>query len=255
MESLIEAVHGVDHVSGPICQTLYQASGASVDYMYGTQDRYGMTIELRPNTSNPGFVLPADQIIPTCEENLPAILYLSRWASTGIFIEPMGPIPNTVTPDALTTVNLDIVPNFQNYAADTGRVHYRLGDAGPFFEALLQPVGGTAYDAVLPAIPCGAEIEFFFTAQGSDGYIARLPCGAPDVVYSATAVGDCDPSDCPTIPGDMNGDSRVDGGDINGFAQAMSTPPNYAICADLAVPFGSLDQADLTMLIDRLLSN
>lgn len=255
MEALIEGVHGANHVSGPLCLTLYQASGCSVDYMYGTQDRYGMTIELRPGSGNPGFLLPPDQILPTCEENLPAILYLSRWASTGIVLEPLAPIPNAITPNTATTLNLAIKPSFETYAVDTARIHYRLGDAGPFSEATLQPAGGIAFDALLPAIPCGAEIEFYFTAQGDNGYIARLPCGAPDLVYSATAVGACAPLECPTLPGDMNGDSIIDGGDINGFARAMSQPPNYLICADLTIPYGTLDQADLSTLIDRLLAN
>lgn len=255
MESLIEGVHGVDHVSGPICLTLYQASGASVDYMYGTQNRYGMTIELRPNSGNPGFVLPASQIVPTCEENLPAILYLSRWASTGIFVGPLDPIPDALAPNLPTTLRLAIRPNHQNYATDTARLHYRLGGSGPFFKTPLQFVAGDEYHAELPAIPCGANIEFYVTAFGDGGYEARLPCGAPAVLYSATAAGECAPLVCNTIPGDMNGDSLVDGGDINAFAQAMSTPPNYAICADLTVPYGTLDGADLTLLIERLLTD
>jgi len=255
MNALIGAVHSVNYTFGPLCQTLYQASGCSVDYMYGTQDRFGMTIELRPVSGNPGFLLPPSQILPTCEENLPAIVYLSRWASTGIVLEPIAPIPNAITPNTATTLNLAIKPNFETYAPDTARIHYRLGGSGPFFEESLQPVAGTEYDAHLPGIPCGADIEFYVTAMGSAGYVARIPCGAPDVVYSATAVGACSPSECSTIPGDMNGDSIINGGDINGFAQAMSQPPNYAICADLMVPYGTLDHADLSTLIDRLLAD
>ena len=255
MESLIEAVHSENHVSGPICQTLYQASGASVDYMYGTQNRYGMTIELRPDSGNPGFVLPADQIIPTCEENLPAILYLSRWASAGIFIEPLNAIPTVVPSNTATTLGIAIRANSQSYAAGSGRIHYRLGGDGPFAEQPIQPAAGGDFDAVLPGIPCGAAIEFYFTALGNGGFAARLPCGAPDVVFSALGDGACSPLDCPTIPGDMNADATVDGLDIDGFAQAMSQPPNYSICADLATPYGTLDGADLSMLIERLLAN
>lgn len=255
MEYLLEAVHNEDHVSGPICQTLYQASGCSVDYVYGTQNRYSMTIELRPDSGNPGFVLPPNQIIPTCEENLPPILYLSRWASSGLFIEASTPMPNAVAANTPTTLNLSIDANFQTYSPGTARLHYRLGGSGPFAESSLTPVGLTDFDALLPAIPCSATIEFHLTAQGSGGYLARLPCGAPDIVFSATAVGACPPLECGTLPGDMNGDSAVNGQDINGFALAMSQPPNYAICADLAVPYGTLDGADLSTLIERLLAD
>jgi carboxypeptidase T len=54
---------------------LYPASGVMSDYVYGDLDALSYTIELRPKNGL-GFVLPPDQIRPTCDEALAAVLAL-----------------------------------------------------------------------------------------------------------------------------------------------------------------------------------
>jgi carboxypeptidase T len=54
---------------------LYAASGVMSDYVYGDLDALSYTIELRPKNGL-GFVLPPDQIRPTCDEALAAVLAL-----------------------------------------------------------------------------------------------------------------------------------------------------------------------------------
>jgi hypothetical protein len=55
----------------------YPASGNTADWSYGELGIYSFCIELRPITyEQGGFVLPENQIVPTCVENLPAALYL-----------------------------------------------------------------------------------------------------------------------------------------------------------------------------------
>ncbi|CAI8026892.1 Zinc carboxypeptidase A 1, partial [Geodia barretti] len=62
---------------------LYLASGVASDWFYGeeaTSENEGYraasyTVELRPSgTASYGFELPSDQIIPTAEEVVPAII-------------------------------------------------------------------------------------------------------------------------------------------------------------------------------------
>ena len=61
----VKAVNGISFQYGQICNTIYQASGTTVDHMYGAlKVKYAATIELRDTGSN-GFVLPAKQIIPS----------------------------------------------------------------------------------------------------------------------------------------------------------------------------------------------
>ncbi|MBN1479068.1 zinc carboxypeptidase [candidate division KSB1 bacterium] len=78
MADKIKAVHGVtytpDQASG-----LYLASGDTNDWLYALLRVPSYTIELRPRSSYPGFVLPESEIQPTFEENLPAALFLLEW--------------------------------------------------------------------------------------------------------------------------------------------------------------------------------
>ncbi len=61
---------------------LYLASGDATDWLYGETRAPSFTVELRPRSSNPGFVLPDSEIQPTFEENLPAALFLIEWTQS-----------------------------------------------------------------------------------------------------------------------------------------------------------------------------
>ncbi|OHE96042.1 zinc carboxypeptidase [Colletotrichum orchidophilum] len=72
----IKAVHGTSYQYGPICTTIYKATGNSVDYVNDVvKADYTFTQELR-DTGNYGFILPASQIVPTSEETYAGVRYL-----------------------------------------------------------------------------------------------------------------------------------------------------------------------------------
>ncbi|KAL1647965.1 hypothetical protein SLS58_002289 [Diplodia intermedia] len=72
----ISAVYGTEFEYGPICETIYQASGSSVDYSNDVvKSTYTFTAELR-DTGRYGFVLPAAQIRPTGEEMWAGMKYV-----------------------------------------------------------------------------------------------------------------------------------------------------------------------------------
>jgi murein tripeptide amidase MpaA len=72
----IKSVHGTSFTSGPICSTIYKATGSSVDYVNDVVGGdYTFTVELR-DTGNYGFVLPANQILPSGEEAYAGVRYL-----------------------------------------------------------------------------------------------------------------------------------------------------------------------------------
>ncbi|KAF2014615.1 hypothetical protein BU24DRAFT_463389 [Aaosphaeria arxii CBS 175.79] len=74
----VKAVHGTTFTSGPICNTIYQVSGDSVDYaLENAKATYSMTVELR-DTGRNGFVLPAAQILPSGEEMWAGLSYLIK---------------------------------------------------------------------------------------------------------------------------------------------------------------------------------
>ena len=83
MANIIKEVHGMNYTHRQ-ASDLYRASGDSEDWLYGAYNIAAFTVELRPKTlydlGGKPFELPADQIIPTCEENIPAALYLIDWS-------------------------------------------------------------------------------------------------------------------------------------------------------------------------------
>ncbi|XP_023163920.2 zinc carboxypeptidase A 1 [Drosophila hydei] len=68
--------YNTQYTGGNIYDAIYPAAGASVDWVYGTQDvRMSFCYELRPSSKSVliGFKLPAEQIIPASEEVLDSI--------------------------------------------------------------------------------------------------------------------------------------------------------------------------------------
>jgi murein tripeptide amidase MpaA len=184
MHELIEEVHGQFYEPGPIWSTIYPANGGSADWVYGGAGRFGFSIELR-DTGAFGFTLPASQIIPNCEENLPAILFLSRWASAGILLDLQGPAPAQIIAEQSTPISVSLNAAQENYVPGSGLMHYRFNPADPYSTTPLVLQSGTNYIGTLPAGNCGDTAEFYFTASGSGGFAAVDPCGAPTNIYSA----------------------------------------------------------------------
>ncbi|KAL8669833.1 MAG: hypothetical protein Q9168_005598 [Polycauliona sp. 1 TL-2023] len=61
----IQSVYGTVFKTGPICPTIYQVSGSSVDYVTDvSKAEYVFTSELRDTGMN-GFVLPKEEILPS----------------------------------------------------------------------------------------------------------------------------------------------------------------------------------------------
>ncbi|KAJ3214037.1 hypothetical protein HDU67_002131 [Dinochytrium kinnereticum] len=72
----LKAVNGKIYKNGDVCNTIYQASGSSVDWVYNTAKvTYTYTVELR-DTGSYGFQLPASQIVPSGIETQAAVLAL-----------------------------------------------------------------------------------------------------------------------------------------------------------------------------------
>ncbi|PHH73839.1 hypothetical protein CDD82_5244 [Ophiocordyceps australis] len=79
MRGVVEAIRGVygtEFDFGPICTTIYPAAGSSVDWVTDVaKGDYVFTSELR-DRGRFGFVLPADQIIPSGQEAFAGVKYL-----------------------------------------------------------------------------------------------------------------------------------------------------------------------------------
>ena len=190
MASEIHDVHGETYVYGPIYSTIYPASGGSVDWAYGGNilERLilAYTIELRPESSGGGgFELPPAQILPTCEENLPAIMYLADWAqgqvNTGIRI--VSDLPQMVLPATPVVIDIEIISINEDLAA-TPTLHYRF-DGGAFQTNTMTHVGGGLYQATIPAADCGDVPEYYFGAEGTVTGVVYKPASAPAEFFTA----------------------------------------------------------------------
>ena len=188
MAQAILDVHGTTYIDGPAAITLYQASGISIDWTYGDQGTYSFTIELRPAGSSPGFILPPDQIIPTCEENLPAALHLTDWSTQGVdFTFPDG-LPNVIEAETLTPITVNMTPISSGpLQAGSARLYARIGTSGPFVETLMTDLGGNLYEGILPATPCGSPVQFYFLVESTTGTAYTSPDDAPPSSYEADA--------------------------------------------------------------------
>ncbi|KAG9342364.1 hypothetical protein JZ751_016866 [Albula glossodonta] len=69
----LASLYGTRYRYGSIINTIYQASGGTIDWTYNQGIKYSYTFELR-DTGRYGFVLPANQIIPTAQETWLALM-------------------------------------------------------------------------------------------------------------------------------------------------------------------------------------
>ena len=77
--SALKSTHGTRFKVGPVCQIIYQASGGSLDWTYDkARVKYSYAVELR-DTGRHGFILPPDQIVPSGEEAVAAVLALNEF--------------------------------------------------------------------------------------------------------------------------------------------------------------------------------
>ncbi|XP_033882890.1 carboxypeptidase A1-like isoform X1 [Acipenser ruthenus] len=75
----LAALHGTKYTYGSMITTIYPASGTTADWGYLNGIKYSFTFELR-DTGRYGFLLPAEQIIPTAQETWLALMKIMEHA-------------------------------------------------------------------------------------------------------------------------------------------------------------------------------
>jgi carboxypeptidase T len=80
MGTALSAAHGEQYKIRPGSELTVGAGGTLGDWAYGEREALSFLVELRPSgRTGGGFVLPPDQIVPTCDEGLAAVLELAEW--------------------------------------------------------------------------------------------------------------------------------------------------------------------------------
>lgn len=186
---IIFGVHGKSFSPGNIYHILYQASGCSVDYAHEELGRFAMSYELR-DTGQYGFVLPADQILPSCEEIFPTLMYLADHATAAVRIEFPAGLPALIAPGAPYDLAVRITAGREGVDPNGATLHVKTSATGPTYVYPIAHVSGDDYLARFPARDCGPDTRFFVRAQGDAGGVSYSPPGGQSS-YSA-AVGTLD---------------------------------------------------------------
>ncbi|MBL8763594.1 MAG: hypothetical protein JNM07_04925 [Phycisphaerae bacterium] len=184
MQDAIRNVHGLTYTAGPTYTTIYPASGVSSDWTAGARGMLGWGIELRDTGTN-GFVLPPDQIVPTGEENLAAVLYLIEQTTAPMTIGFPSGRPVNVQAGAPTPIEVSLSSGTQTYQGGTGKLYYRFGVGGAYVPINLTLVSGSTYRATIPGAACGATLSYYVEASTTAATVVRSPSNAPASVYAA----------------------------------------------------------------------
>ncbi len=179
---------------GTAWELLYNTNGDANDWQYGEQTDKPLVFCLLPETGNnyDGF-WPQESRIPELNElMLPLGIYIAQIAGSlaGLEFEYPGGIPETLTPGLSTS--FDVIVNGIRGGipiSGSGKLHYSI-DGGEFVDFFMDENEANNYLAVLPAIDCGSNVEFYFTAMEYSAGEFSDPQDAPITTFSAFPVTD-----------------------------------------------------------------
>ncbi len=183
MEQIIESVYGTQYEAGPVRDTLYIASGVSIDWVWGQMGVLAFTYELRDTGAN-GFLLPADQILPNCEETYPALLWLADQATVPFNLQIADALPTLHTPEEPLDITVLANENIAMIDPDSVTLHLRIGNSASFNTFPMNVDGPNQFTGTLPGEDCGESLAFYISATPSGGGSEVLiPLGAPESVF------------------------------------------------------------------------
>lgn len=189
MEAAMTSAAGATYTAGlGIDQLLYTADGTMPDWVFAATGALAWTYELRPSSGGlAGFSPPPSSIIPAGEEAYAGYRQLALFAQLTVQLREVSDYPAIVLYNTPTPVSVDVIPWHQTQIVPgSGRVHYRFNGAGSFLESPLTG-GPDTLTGTIPGAPCGATIEFYFSAAGPSGVIVA-PEGAPTNVLTIEAL-------------------------------------------------------------------
>jgi len=100
------------------------------------------------------------------------------------FVYPNGH-PDLIDPAGGTIIDVEVVPLLQNPMPNTGVLHFN--DGSQWQTVNMQVVSPNVYQAIFPAVTCGVEVLYYFSAQTDQGETVTDPSDAPLSAYSLYA--------------------------------------------------------------------
>jgi len=95
--------------------------------------------------------------------------------------------PATVTPNQTFSFPVNVTAVSVPPVAGTGTLSYRIGTSGSFTTVPMTQGAANQYTAVLPAAPCGSQIQYYVGATAQGGTIVTDPGNPPTTVFTATS--------------------------------------------------------------------
>jgi len=121
----------------------------------------------------------------------------------------------------------------------TAKVVYSI-DNGPFNELPLVHNGGSSWTALLPAVDCGSSINYYFTANLSNGGVFTDPSTAPANTYSVLAIDEFEEILFEDFESGTGGFTVQNLGPITDGQWLRAQPVGTILSGNIAAPF---DQA------------
>jgi hypothetical protein len=252
---------------------LYPAAGTCSDWFYGDRDATSFTVELRPASSNPGFDLPPEEILPTAHENWPAAILFAQRTTQALIIT--GEQPTLIPAGEPYPVSITITEGVGELDLSSPMLSVQILPSDQITDYPMAHAGNGVFIADLPAAQCDRTIRFSFEAQTSDGETIVYPSderfeafaegifveqedtmesdtgwivGAPDDSASTGVWERADPQgtnaqpeDDATADGTMCWITQAEAGssagsfDIDGGATTLTSPQFYATHQDVGV--------------------
>ncbi|MFN0012801.1 MAG: M14 family zinc carboxypeptidase [Phycisphaerales bacterium] len=211
----MEGVFGLTYTAGPTYSTIYPASGVSLDWAHA-QDRLGLSFECR-DTGSFGFELPAIYIVPQGQEVTKGILNFADAIDGPVrLVFPTLPPPATVVANSRSVFTVQVYSMLSTLAPGTAKLSFRIGRLGDFTDVPMTLLSGNQYQAVFPPVPCGAVLQYTFSAAGVDGRVETVPdpVQAP-FLQAATLriVG----GTCTVCPADFGQDATINPDDLGDY--------------------------------------
>lgn len=182
----IHGVHGMDYIGGPAYSTIYPAAGVIDDWAYGDRGVLAWGLELR-DQGQTGFVLPAEQILPTAEEAFEGVMRLGEYLTEPLRIFSAAKRPEFVETATPTTLVAGVGSNALTLDPASPVLRYREGGFGVWQSVAMTPTTPGFYSASVPGQSVGTRIEYYFQASTTGGLVVTYPAGGAGSAFVFTA--------------------------------------------------------------------
>ena len=132
------------------------------------------TIEVR-DTGTYGFVMPAAEILPTARENYEASMTMMEGLLNPVLVAPNGTLPVQLLSGQATGVSILATPT--SGTATAAVLHTRLAGQTAFGSIPMTGASGV-WAASIPAVSCGATVEYWFEVACTNGTASYPMAGA-----------------------------------------------------------------------------